>query len=139
MYAVGETFYYDIEEYEEEFEVIGDVMTKGKEYIIAEDLSEHDRYVFLYDEGEETLLLIEEEEELERIMNQWEEQVFGTSGEMNFWDDDEYYEREDEIDSEEMYDEVESFDEFEEDEESFFGSIIEKDDEAPFYGDLLDR
>ena len=108
MYGIGETFYYEIEECEEEFEVIGDVMTKGKEYIIAEDVDEHEKYVFLYDDVEEILILIEDEDDAERILNTWEDQVYGTSGEMDFWDDDEYYEREDNIDSEEEYDEVES-------------------------------
>ena len=139
MYGIGETFYYDIEEYEQEFEVIGDVMTKGKEYIIAEEVNEQEKYVFLYDDVEEISILIDDEDEAERILNRWEDQVYGTSGEMDFWDDDEYYEREDNIDSEEKYDEVESFGEFEEDEESFLGTISEKDDETSFYGGLMDR
>ncbi len=139
MYGIGETFYYDIEEYEQEFEVIGDVMTKGKEYIIAEEVNENEKYVFLYDDVEEISILIDDEDESERILNRWEDQVYGTSGEMDFWDDDEYYEREDNIDSEEEYDEVESFGEFQEDEESFIGTIVEKDDETSFYGGLMDR
>ena len=37
MYAVGETFYHEIFEEEYELHVIGDLMSGGKEYIIAED------------------------------------------------------------------------------------------------------
>lgn len=139
MYAVGETFYYDIDEHEEEFEVLGDLMLKGKEYLVAEDVAEQERYVFLYDESEELLIMIEDEDVIEHIINNWEEQFYGTSNDMEFWDDENYYEREDQIGAEEEYDELESFGEFEEDEESFFGSIVEKEDEATFYGDLLDR
>jgi DNA-directed RNA polymerase subunit delta len=135
MYAVGETFYYEIFDEEYELHVIGDIILGGKEYIIAEDF-EGEKRAFLFDENEEDVVLIEDDDALE-IIGHWEEEYFGTGADIGDWDEDGYYDREDSFavssgDEEESYiednyiEEEDSFDEYEEDVDSFITGLMEK-------------
>ncbi len=133
MYAVGETFYYEISDEEYELHVIGDIILGGKEYIIAEDF-EGNKWAFLFDENEEDIILMEDDEAFE-IKEHWEEEYLGSSSDIGDWDEDSYYEREDtfavgEDDEEkfidENYVEEEGYEEYEEDVDSFITGLMEK-------------
>ncbi|WP_319204823.1 hypothetical protein [uncultured Ilyobacter sp.] len=135
MYAVGETFYYEIFDEEYELHVVGDIILGGKEYIIAEDF-EGDKRAFLFDENEEDVVLIEDDEAIE-IIEYWEEEYFGTSSDIGDWDEDGYYDREDSFaiaddGDEESYinenyvEEEASYDEYEEDVDSFITGLMNK-------------
>lgn len=93
MYAVGETFYYEIQDEEYELNVIGDIILVGTEYLVTEDF-EGDKWVFLFDEDEEELVLIDEDEALD-IISYWEKEYFGGGSDIGDWDEDGYYDRED--------------------------------------------
>ncbi len=124
MYAVGETFYYEIFEEEHELHVIGDLMSVGKEFIIAEDY-DGEKHAFVYDENEEELLYIEDEDEAREVMEFWESEYNGAySNDIGDWDGDEYYEREDMNSSEESYAEVDAMDDYEEDVDSFISGLM---------------
>lgn len=93
MYAVGETFYYEIQDEEYELNVIGDIILGGKEYLITEDF-EGEKWVFLFDEDEEELVLMDEDEAMD-IISYWEKEYFGGGSDIGDWDEDGYYDRED--------------------------------------------
>jgi len=119
MYSVGENFYYEIDDEEYEYFVIGDMIIKGKEYIVAEN-EEHEKVVFLYDDLEETVSKVEEEDEQEELLEFWENEFYGTSEENGLWDDEDLgsdfeEEEEDFVD----IDELDDFDE-EEEEDMYF-------------------
>ena len=127
MYAVGETFYHEIFEEEYELHVIGEVMSGGKEYIIAEDF-DGEKHTFVYDENEEELTHIEDEDEAEEVIECWEVEYNGSgTADIGDWEDDEYYDREDkgESDSEESYSEVDGLEEMEEDVDSFISGLYD--------------
>ena len=127
MYAVGETFYHEIFEEEYELHVIGEVMSGGKEYIIAEDF-DGEKHTFVYDENEEELTHIEDEDEAEEVIEFWEVEYNGSgTADIGDWEDDEYYDREDkgESDSEESYSEVDGLEEMEEDVDSFISGLYD--------------
>lgn len=137
MYAIGETFYYEIFDEEYELHVIGDIILAGKEYIIAEDF-EGEKRAFLFDENEEDVVLIEDEDAID-IIEHWEEEYFGTSSDIGDWDEDGYYDREDTFavsddDEEESYiednfveeEDEENFDDYEEEVDSFITGLMEK-------------
>ena len=52
MYSIGENFFYELEGEKVEFSILGDMIIKGKEYLITED-ADHNRFVFSYDDEEE--------------------------------------------------------------------------------------
>jgi len=123
MYAVGETFYHEIFEEEYELHVIGDLMSSGKEYIIAEDF-DGEKYAFVYDENEELLSHIEEDDEAMEVLDFWESEYNGAaSTDIGDWEGDEYYDREDSK-SEDRYAEVDALDEMEEDVDSFISGLL---------------
>ncbi|WP_320046055.1 hypothetical protein [uncultured Ilyobacter sp.] len=135
MYAVGETFYYEIFDEEYELHVVGDIILSGKEYIIAEDF-EGDKRAFLFDENEEDVVLLEDDDALE-VIEHWEEEYFGTSSDIGDWDEDGYYDREDSVAisddgdeesyiSENYIEEEPVYDEYEEDVDSFITGLMEK-------------
>ena len=64
MYSQGETFYHDIDDEEYELHVIENVVMGDKEYIIAEDF-DGQIHVFLYNEDEEDIYLMEDSDAME--------------------------------------------------------------------------
>ena len=124
MYAVGETFYHDIFEEEYELSVIGDLIASGKEYIIAEDF-DGEKYAFIYDENEEEIHHIEEDDEATEVIGVWEaEYGGGESADIGDWEGDEYYDREDKGSGDDSYDEIDGMDEYEEDVDSFISGLL---------------
>ena len=106
MYSQGETFYYDIDDEEYELHVLENVIMGDKEYIIAEDF-DGDVHVFLYDEDEEELEILDDGDASE-VIDYWkEEYLLGEA--IGDYEEDEYYDREDEeygdkFDNEDYYD-----------------------------------
>ncbi len=126
MYSVGENFYYEIDGEEYEYNIIGDMIIRGREYLIAED-EEHIKRVFVFDDMEETVVLIDDEDDQDELLEVWENEFYGTSSEVGLWDDDEYvgedeYENEEELGffDEEEEDELETFDSDDEDDNLYF-------------------
>lgn len=123
MYAIGETFYHEIFEEEYELHVIGEVMSGGKEYIVAEDF-DGEKHAFVYDENEEELNHIEDEDEAEEVIEFWEVEYNGSgTADIGDWEGDEYYDREDK--GAEEYSEVDGLEEMEEDVDSFISGLYD--------------
>ncbi|MBZ4683250.1 MAG: hypothetical protein PWP46_130 [Fusobacteriaceae bacterium] len=119
MYSIGERFIYEVDDDDIEFEVIGDMIMHGKEYLVAQNVFEDKKYIFYYDDLEETIILIDDEDEAEELLEEWEAEYYGTSAEIEFWDDDyETLDDEDLIDNSELYidDDFEDYDDFYEEE-----------------------
>ena len=110
MYSQGETFYHDIDDEEYELHVIENVVMGDKEYIIAEDFDGQIR-VFLYDEEEEDLYLVEDSDAME-IIEYWREEYL-SGDDIGDYEEDEYYDREDDFDekfdNEDYYEEEEEY------------------------------
>ena len=109
MYSQGETFYYDIDDEEFELSVVENITMKDKEYIIAEDY-DGELHVFVYDEDEEEIYLLEDSDAME-IIEYWQDEYMGGD-----YEDDEYYDREDE----EYSDKYDNEDYYEDDEEEYY-------------------
>lgn len=125
MYAVGETFYHEIYEEEHELHVIGDLLLGGKEYIVAEDF-DGKRHAFVYDENEEEVIHIEEDDEADELIEYWETEYSGAStDDIGDWDDDGYYDREDARVESTPYEEVDTMSEFEEDMDSYITGLMD--------------
>lgn len=106
MYSQGETFYYDIDDEEYELHVLENVIMGDKEYIIAEDF-DGDVHVFLYDEDEEELEILDDGDGSE-VIDYWKEEYL-LGEDIGDYEEDEYYDREDEeygdkFDNEDYYD-----------------------------------
>ncbi len=106
MYSQGETFYYDIDDEEYELHVLENVIMGDKEYIIAEDF-DGDIHVFLYDEDEEELEILDDGDASE-VIDYWKEEYL-LGEDIGDYEEDEYYDREDEdygdkFDNEDYYD-----------------------------------
>lgn len=106
MYSQGETFYYDIDDEEYELHVLENVIMGDKEYIIAEDF-DGDVHVFLYDEDEEELEILDDGDASE-VIDYWKEEYL-LGEDIGDYEEDEYYDREDEeygakFDNEDYYD-----------------------------------
>ena len=106
MYSQGETFYYDIDDEEFELSVVENITMKDKEYIIAEDY-DGDVHVFLYDEDEEELEILDDGDASE-VIDYWKEEYL-LGEDIGDYEEDEYYDREDEeygdkFDNEDYYD-----------------------------------
>ena len=106
MYSQGETFYYDIDDEEYELHVLENVIMGDKEYIIAEDF-DGDVHVFLYDEDEEELEILDDGDASE-VIDYWKEEYL-LGEDSGDYEEDEYYDREDEeygdkFDNEDYYD-----------------------------------
>jgi len=97
MYSQGESFFYKIDDEEVEFNVLGNVEYEDSEYIIAENL-EGDTFVFLYDDLEEEIELIEDDAEIFAILTYWKEE-FGEDDDLLDLGDEDYYDREDRLDT----------------------------------------
>ena len=127
MYAVGENFEYLIDDEELDISVIGDIMLFGDEYLIGEDL-DGNKYVFIYKEGEEIVELVEDEDEAEEILDDWEDEYFAGGTDIGDWEDDSYYEREDRLDlladDTEGYFEIDDYSEADEDVDSFISGLM---------------
>jgi len=114
MYSIGENFFYELEGEEVEFSILGDMIIKGKEYLITED-EDHNKSVFLYDDEEESVVLLEDDEEAEKLIETWETDFYGESEDETLWDDEEYEDYEEEEEEEDYVDYDDDVD-FEEDE-----------------------
>lgn len=110
MYSQGETFYHDIDDEEYELHVIENVVMGDKEYIIAEDF-DGQIHVFLYDEEEEDIYLMEDSDAME-VIEYWREEYL-SGDDIGDYEEDEYYDREDEysenFDNEDYYEDEEEY------------------------------
>ena len=110
MYSQGETFYHDIDDEEYELHVIENVVMGDKEYIIAEDF-DGQIHVFLYDEEEEDIYLMEDSDAME-VIEYWREEYL-SGDDIGDYEEDEDYDREDEysekFDNEDYYEDEEEY------------------------------
>ena len=110
MYSQGETFYHDIDDEEYELHVVENVVMGDKEYIIAEDF-DGQIHVFLYDEEEEDIYLMEDSDAME-VIEYWREEYL-SGDDIGDYEEDEYYDREDEysekFDNEDYYEDEEEY------------------------------
>ena len=110
MYSQGETFYHDIDDEEYELHVIENVVMGDKEYIIAEDF-DGQIHVFLYNEDEEDIYLMEDSDAME-VIEYWREEYL-SGDDIGDYEEDEYYDREDEysekFDNEDYYEDKEEY------------------------------
>lgn len=115
MYSIGEIFTYEVEDEEVEFEVIGDMIMRGKEYLIAEN-EEHEKKIFVYDDQEEVLHYIDDEDEAADLIEEWEAEYYGTSAEIELWGEDYVDESSDDefIKDDELYIEEDEFSDYDE-------------------------
>ncbi|MHD0317887.1 MULTISPECIES: hypothetical protein [Fusobacterium] len=110
MYSQGETFYHDIDDEEYELHVIENVVMGDKEYIIAEDF-DGQIHVFLYNEDEEDIYLMEDSDAME-VIEYWREEYL-SGDDIGDYEEDEYYDREDDysekFDNEDYYEDEEEY------------------------------
>lgn len=110
MYSQGETFYHDIDDEEYELHVIENVVMGDKEYIIAEDF-DGQIHVFLYDEEDEDIYLMEDSDAME-VIEYWREEYL-SGDDIGDYEEDEYYDREDDysekFDNEDYYEGEEEY------------------------------
>lgn len=132
MYAVGESFNYEIDEEEVEITIVGDIFIRGKEYIIGET-NEGKKIVFKYDDEDEDVKYVDDDDEKNKLVSYWEDEYYGTIEEVNFWED-EYSDEEiisssnDENHEEGEYEEKEIEEEEEEDLNSYIDTLIDETD-----------
>ncbi|MBR8701736.1 hypothetical protein IX317_001569 [Fusobacterium sp. DD29] len=93
MYSQGETFYHDIDDEEYELQVVDTITMRDREYIIAEDF-DGKFHVFLYDEDEDEIVLLDEFDAAD-VIDYWEDEYL-SGDDIGDYEDDEYYDREDE-------------------------------------------
>lgn len=93
MYSQGETFFHNIDDEEFELTVLENLIIRDKEYLITEDFDGLN-HIFLFDEENDELQLIEDGGEISSILEFWKEEYLGQD-DIGDWDDDEYYDRED--------------------------------------------
>lgn len=103
MYSQGETFYYDIEDEEYELSVLSSFLLGEQEYLVTEDF-DGTLYVFIYDEEEDEVFLVEDEDEAEQMIQYWKEEYLDGE-DIGDYEEDEYYDREDRY-REKDYDDV---------------------------------
>lgn len=109
MYSQGETFYYDIEDEEYELSVLSTFLVGEQEYLITEDF-DGALHVFIYDEDEDDIFLVEDEEEAAQLIQYWKEEYLDGE-DIGDYEEDEYYDREDRY-QEDSYNEIEEDDEY---------------------------
>ena len=109
MYSQGETFYYDIEDEEYELSVLSTFLVGEQEYLITEDF-DGTLHVFIYDEDEDDIFLVEDEDEAAQLIQDWKDEYLDGE-DIGDYEDDEYYDREDRY-QEESYKEIEEDDEY---------------------------
>ena len=115
MYSIGENFFYELDGEEVEFSILGDMIIKGKEYLVTED-EDHNRFVFLYDDEDEVVVLLEDEEQADKLIETWETDFYGETEDETLWDDDEYDDYDDSEEEEVDYVDYEDDVDFEDDE-----------------------
>ncbi len=115
MYSIGENFFYELDGEEVEFSILGDMIIKGKEYLVTED-EDHNRFVFLYDDEDEVVVLLENEEQADKLIETWETDFYGETEDETLWDDDEYDDYDDSEEEEVDYVDYEDDVDFEDDE-----------------------
>ena len=109
MYSQGETFYYDIEDEEYDLSVLSTFLVGEQEYLITEDF-DGALHVFIYDEDEDDIFLVEDEEEAAQLIQYWKEEYLDGE-DIGDYEEDEYYDREDRY-QEDSYNEIEEDDEY---------------------------
>lgn len=114
MYSQGETFYFDIDDEEFELHVLENITLGDKDYIIAEDF-DGGKHVFLYDEEEDDVRMVEDKSETIEIIDHWVNEYLGDE-DIGDWDDDGYYDREDEFNTDDLYDNYD----YDDDEEDYY-------------------
>jgi len=97
MYSQGESFFYEINDDEVEFNVLANIEYEDKEYIIAENL-EGDTFIFFYDDTEENIELVEFDVEASEIISYWKDEFDEDDSPVDLGDED-YYDREDRLDT----------------------------------------
>ena len=102
MYSQGETFYFDIDDEEFELHVLQEISVGERDYLLAEDFNGR-KHVFLYDEEEDEVHLVDDRNEALEIIDYWKNEYLGDE-DIGDWDDDEYYDREDDYNSDDLYD-----------------------------------
>lgn len=95
MYSQGDIFYYNYDGDEYELNVLENFILDNKEYIITED-HDGDIHVFFYDEDEEDLLLVDDRDEKKAVIAYWRNECL-LDEDIGDFEDDEYYDREDEL------------------------------------------
>lgn len=115
MYSLGERFILEIEEEVLDLSVVGDVIINGSEYLIGED-EYGSNYVAYYDDLEDELTYIDDEDKAESILDNWKNEVYGNQDESSFWDDDEEYGFDPEEEEEEFF----GLDEIDEDSDDLY-------------------
>lgn len=101
MYSIGESFTYEIEDEEKVFNVVGDVVIRGKEYVIGED-DMNICYVFWYNDADEEIVYIDDADEAEKLLDEWQEEYYGTIDEVGLWEEE--YDENDEEEEENQED-----------------------------------
>lgn len=86
-----ENFLYYIDGEKKELEVIGNIIIRAKEYLIAYD--GENKYVFYISE-DETLELIEDEDIIDYILKLWREENYSSDSVLSNWDDEGYIDNE---------------------------------------------
>ncbi len=127
MYSVGETFFYEIDEEEVELHIIGDVIIKGKEYIIAEN-DDNLKYIFVYDEDSDDIILIDDPEVSEELIDGWQSEYYGTIEEVGLWEEDYEHDEDFEPAGDEYYMEEDDFMEKDEDFDAYIDDLMDKDE-----------
>lgn len=105
MYSQGEMFYYTLEDEEKiKLTVLENLILDEKEYLITEDF-DGNNYIFLYDEDEENIVLLEDVLEINSIIDFWKEEYLGCE-DIGDWEESEYYDREDSYDRDDYYNDL---------------------------------
>lgn len=99
MYSPGEFFYY--KDLGTEVEVLFNLNYDNEEYLIAET-EDGDRYVFLLNEEDEEVELVEDEDLAYEITEYWEEEYLDKA-DIGDWEEDEYYDREDHVNIDDQF------------------------------------
>lgn len=108
MYLPGDYFRQRVLGEEVEFEILAMITYENDDYVIAES-ADGERYVFLAND-EEDLEYIDDEDQVEEIIEYWENE-YDDGEDIGDWEDDEYYDREDSRSSRERYDNEDYHDE----------------------------
>lgn len=109
MFLPGDYFTGRVLGDEIEFEIVATLTYENDDYVIAES-SDGEKYVFLAND-EEDLEHIDDEDQVEEILEYWEEEYGDEKEDIGDWEDDEYYDREDTRNSRERFDNEDYHDE----------------------------
>ncbi|WP_300329704.1 DUF1292 domain-containing protein [Fusobacterium sp.] len=108
MYLPGDYFRQMVLGEEIEFEIVATLTYDNDDYVIAES-GDGERYVFLAND-EEDLEYIDDEDQVEEIVEYWENE-YDSGEDIGDWEDDEYYDRDDARSSRDRYDNEDYHDE----------------------------